>query len=1079
MLLISGKYVLTIGRQQTPAQRLQTPAGYESAAGERYHTPAATYDYDDDPYAAGRHPTPAGYASIHDETAPAGYVDIAAENTMTPSPYSGANVQPNIHSGAPPVPPAAAAAGERWNQRVPTPMGAGYPDYAEDNAYYDHQGLAPAHPNTPYGQAPGRVPSPGYPEQPFPTPDHDAGPDMAYPGEYNETYPLQPYYPPGGQRPQRHIFGLGTPFGTETPDPDDDGTFAPFPVDVQGDEYGINTWEDDGDYEEESTTVTNSIVSSRRSSFVEGGEPMPTEAPPEPVPVPETQPRRSKTFKRVKLFHGNLVLDCPVSTTLLDQLQDPKPAREFKYMRYSAATTDPNDFKANEFTLRQRCYTLPRDTELCICITMYNENDILLGRTLLGVFQNIKHLMSRSRSKTWGRDSWKKVVVCVVADGRQKIHPRAKALMAALGAYQDGFAKNFVRDKPVTAHIYEYTTKVNISSVDKTVKLTTTNTVPVQLLFCLKEKNQKKINSHRWFFSAFGSVLNPKYTILLDAGTRPSKDSFYHLWKAFETNPRVAGACGEITCGLGTGWNKLVNPLVAAQNFEYKMSNILDKPMESSFGFISVLPGAFSAYRYVALLNDASGVGPLASYFKGETLHGPGTGIFTANMYLAEDRILCYELVAKRGCDWVLKYVKSASAETDVPDRIEELVLQRRRWLNGSFFAAVYAQAHALQIWRSAHSLARKLMFHLEFLYQLVSLLFSWFSLGNFFLVFWILTSSIGESALGFAPGKVLSQIFLYVYIACLIATFVFSFGNRPTGTRTAYNLMVIFFAVLMAYLIFAAIYISVKSVQYVLCENDGFSVNLVVDNPTFRDLIISLLSTYALYFLMSFLFFEPWHMFTSFLQYLLVAPSYINVFNVYAFCNIHDISWGTKGDTEQKRDLGEAKTVAGDDDYVESKIPIKTKAINESYMAHIETLHKPEVVEKKEAAPDEKQRDYYARFRSWVVLTWVFSNIALVAIILNVSSSSDTTDVSESTTSSTTGTSTSAVKRAVGVVAYEVFDKLSALVGRAENCGSLGSVGTEATQIYLSVVLWSVAALAAFRAIGALWYLFARLFGR
>ena len=44
---------------------------------------------------------------------------------------------------------------------------------------------------------------------------------------------------------------------------------------------------------------------------------------------------------------------------------------------------------------------------------------------------------------------------------------------------------------------------------------------PVQVIFCLKEKNAKKINSHRWFFNAFGPVLNPNVCVLLDVGTQP------------------------------------------------------------------------------------------------------------------------------------------------------------------------------------------------------------------------------------------------------------------------------------------------------------------------------------------------------------------------------------------------------------------------------------------------------------------------------------------------------------------------------------------------------------------------------
>ncbi|KAF9143783.1 Chitin synthase, class 1 [Mortierella sp. GBA39] len=756
-------------------------------------------------------------------------------------------------------------------------------------------------------------------------------------------------------------------------------------------------------------------------------------------PAPTAQRRRYQTTKKVKLTSGNLVLDCPVPSKFLKTLKH-QEGEEFTHMRYTAATCDPNDFAAESYTLRPLLVDdQPRETELFIVMTMYNEDEVLFTRTMHGVMKNIRHLTTRDRSRTWGPDAWKKVVVCIVSDGRTKINPKTLNVLAAMGVYQDGVAKNIVNDKPVTAHIYEYTTQVTIdpemgrSGHDK-------GYVPVQILFCLKEKNAKKLNSHRWFFNAFGQVLKPNVCVLLDVGTRPGSTSIYHLWKAFDLNSNVGGACGEICAMLGKGGSELLSPLVASQNFEYKMSNILDKPLESVFGYISVLPGAFSAYRYRALQNDPSGQGPLEKYFLGEKFHGSDANIFTANMYLAEDRILCFELVAKRNAAWVLQYVKSAYGETDVPSTVAEFISQRRRWLNGSFFASVYALVHQMDIWRSDHSTSRKMFFHIEFFYSFVSLFFSWFALANFYLTFYILGSAMvyyGEgNAEGHAPqqspfgenaaGFWIFTITRYIYILLIIAQFIMSMGNRPQGSNWAYKSSMGFFAVLMGYMLFGAGYMTVRGIQEVQKDRpEGQSeASYLFQNDMFRNTVISLASTYGLYFFASFLFMEPWHMFHSFIQYLFMVPSYVNILNVYAFCNIHDISWGTKGDTSVATDLGVAKKTA--EGGVEVDVPTDSLDINNAYDEAVSSLSIKTIEVKQSRDAKTKQEDYYREIRTRVLLSWIMSNAFLVALVTS---------------------------------------------------SAFGSDFTKNSQVYLGIVLWSVAGLALFRFIGSVTYMILRLF--
>ncbi|KAH8553974.1 glycosyltransferase family 2 protein [Umbelopsis sp. PMI_123] len=748
--------------------------------------------------------------------------------------------------------------------------------------------------------------------------------------------------------------------------------------------------------------------------------------------------RRQRTVREVELVQGNLVLDCPVPSTLIET--SARKDFEFSHMRYSAVTCDPDDFSKCQFTLRPRLQG--RQTELFICMTMYNEDEVLFCRTLHGVMKNVAHLCSRSRSKTWDGEGWKKVVVCVVADGRKKCDPRVLNVLECLGVYQEGVAKNVVNDRPVEAHLYEYTTQVSMDP-ELRIKGADKGVVPVQILFCLKENNAKKINSHRWFFNAFGPVLQPNVCVLLDVGTRPGNTSIYHLWKAFDNDKKVGGACGEICTMTGPFGVNLLNPLVACQNFEYKMSNILDKPLESVFGYISVLPGAFSAYRYAALQNDINEQGPLQKYFMGETQQDGNSDIFTANMYLAEDRILCFELVARKHQRWLLRYVKSAFGETDCPDQLAELISQRRRWLNGSFFAAVYSLWHFPQIWSTGHTALRKVALSIEFAYNFISLTFSWFAIGNFYLTFYFVSKSLASPDIdpfGNGWGRHIFQALHYLYIFLLISSFICSMGNRPQGSRWMFIFSVLAFSVIMVYMLFAGSWLSIASISGAFSSGNWYSIDngtrfrLLIDTPGFGTFVVSLLSTYGLYIISSLLYLDPWHLITSFIQYMLLMPSYVNVLNCYAFCNTHDVSWGTKGDNTIQTDLGIAKTTSNKEgkQTVELEMYTETVDIDAAYEEALWKLQQKPIFQKQSRTAKTKQDDYYRGFRTRLVLTWIACNAFLVAVF-------------------TQGE----------------FESLL-------HTGS-GTIGTR----YTSFILWIVAFMAAFRFIGSTLYQVLRVCGR
>lgn len=220
-------------------------------------------------------------------------------------------------------------------------------------------------------------------------------------------------------------------------------------------------------------------------------------------------------------------------------------------------------------------------------------------------------------------------------------------------------------------------------------------------------------------------------------------------------------------------------------------------------------------------------------------------------------------------------------------------------------------------------------------------------------------------------------------------------------------------YSIIMAYTTFAALYIVIKQLtEHALEETDD---TFKLGNNIFTNLIVSTVSTIGMYFLMSFLYLDPWHMFTSSAQYFALLPSYICTLQVYAFCNTHDVTWGTKGDNVLHTDLGTANAT-GSGNTVEVEMPSEQLDIDSGYDVALRNLRDRLEVASPGPSDNQMQEDYYRAVRTYMVAVWMVCNAVLAMA------------VSE---------------------AYPIGDDIK-------------------DNFYLKFILWSVAAVALFRALGS-----------
>jgi len=570
------------------------------------------------------------------------------------------------------------------------------------------------------------------------------------------------------------------------------------------------------------------------------------------------------------------------------------------------------------------------------CITIYSESLEELRATIKSIYKNLDHFQKHNIEE-------KEIAVIVVFDGitpiaediRQNIFrhldkaysiPVDLTLEARQKIYEEDskkVAKGDIPKMPIMAsYIYEW--EFGPEEYYETKDYPVAGSIHyLKIFLAVKLKNAMKISSVVWFFRGYCELFQPEYCSLMDCGTIPYDDAIWKFFMTFEGDKNVGGVCGYILPNapvtmdrkdlaimaqmdwLSRGIYKIFD-LRTSQIFEYGFGHIFDKAFESSVGFIYVLPGAFSALRWEAIRKQNEEYNKKYSQYEFvdrifvQSVLDPKYKdreeytLENANMCLAEDQMLTFEIMTKQGKKFTSKYLPDAVALTDPVKTLPVLMKQRKRWINGSWYANLNIMSVYFQKLKgTAHHPLRKCLFHFFWFYLYVVNLSRYFILSYFFSLIFIFSEELltTYSAPDY-PFASLQAGFLFSFLALLYATFHFSLFCKPDQAVRQFQMVV---TIMGFYIHIFTVLVVFKILDIVFFQGDDSTEQHTVDKYTVIALVSFNLIFYAVPTLMNIRTVGK-DLARTFVPFYFHFPLYFVFFQIYAFCNTNDLSWGTKG---------------------------------------------------------------------------------------------------------------------------------------------------------------------------------------
>ncbi len=513
--------------------------------------------------------------------------------------------------------------------------------------------------------------------------------------------------------------------------------------------------------------------------------------------------------------------------------------------------------------------------DIVICITLYNEIYQYLKETLISIGKSIKHLINTDISQ-------QKVKVCIIADGLDRLNPGVIRGMKELGIsipnyYPENLDGIHIVNQPLSL--------ITIKGEDALRSSVQPQLSDFDLLFCTKSKNSGKLDSHWWFFTKLCSFFNPEYCFQVDAGTKLESNTLHSMLLTLQKDSSHAAVASNVLIEAS-------NPKDLLQSFQC-MDFIIQRsiywPAENLWGYLSVVPGQCCGIHWPSLSDETGDRGsPLSRYLKGMNCKTAKEKI----MFLAEDRVMGFELMANKGSDNRLSYSTSADCFTDACDDLQELLKQRRRWVNSAFVCRSWTMANMGRYWRDSSTATHK---KLQAMGSYVSMI--WSHCFDWFMPITLMLSvyGIGLSMKGIAEHFAMAPLWSVL-------------GAGSVGLLWLLPAALALLGILQRQ--------SKKTVQKVIAVSasaTGLVVALSVCSVIVNMQTHSNLNPWALYFMLfSHIVFLGATMLgehalkiyqRTYVQFFLCSLPIYLMLNFYAFTNMSDSSWGTKG--LQKKQVG------------------------------------------------------------------------------------------------------------------------------------------------------------------------------